>query len=149
MNSLAWSSMKAWGVVLVDPFNHREVSGLGVGGKGITRGQWMRVVGKQSLDARTEVGPKHLWIRELFLGDRSKTFLKALRNIQHVKFNCLFQKSTCQTQILVIKKTPTILTSVHHSPPTLIPDGLLRVVRSTCMTPHFTPKKREEGRFLW
>ena len=47
-------------MVLVDPFNHREVSGLGVGGKGITRGQWMRVVGKQSLDARTEVGPKHL-----------------------------------------------------------------------------------------
>ena len=45
----------------------------------------------------------------------------------------------------MIKKTPVILTSVYHSPPTLIPDGLLRVVRLTRMTPHFTPKNMQKG----
>ena len=58
-----------------------EVSGLSVGGKGLTRGQWVGVVGKLSLDAGTEVGPKDLLIREIVLGDRRKTFLKALRNV--------------------------------------------------------------------
>ena len=34
MNSLAWSSMKAWGVVLVDPFDHRRGFRIGCRGKG-------------------------------------------------------------------------------------------------------------------
>ena len=37
----------------------------------------------------------------------------------------------------------------NHFPPSLIPDGSLRVVGSICMTPHFTPKKCAEGGFRW
>ena len=74
MNSLAWSSMKAGGVALDYPFDHRRGFGIGYREKGNHGGLLGVSHWTPSLGAGTEVGPKHLGIREIVLGDRRKTF---------------------------------------------------------------------------
>ena len=91
----------------------------------------------------TKFGPRDLGWAKTSMNPRAfrialEDSLRGPEKQHNLKFNCISERSPCPTHILVIQKTSTILTSLHHLFASFFPGGSPRDFGSRTIKLRFT-----------